>query len=175
MIPHKSRMFRAILDLSFAIKLKERTIAAVNETTIKTAPQGSMDQMGQVLQRLIYAYATAAEDEVIFAAKKDIKDGYWRMVIEKGAEWNFAYVLPQEEGNPVKLVVPTSLQMGWTESAGFFNVASETARDVAETYAHAPIGSLPVHKLKRVHRDNTRISTATRKTASPIPPTASYD
>ena len=35
MIPHKSRMFRAILDLSFAIKLKERTIAAVNETTIK--------------------------------------------------------------------------------------------------------------------------------------------
>ena len=38
--------------------------------------------------------------------------------------------------------------MGWTESAGFFNVVSETARDVAETYSNAPIGSLPVHKFK---------------------------
>jgi hypothetical protein len=29
-----------------------------------------------------------------------------------GEEWNFAYVLPQEDGKPITLVVPTSLQMG---------------------------------------------------------------
>ncbi|EJK57145.1 hypothetical protein THAOC_22844, partial [Thalassiosira oceanica] len=52
----------------------------VNETTTKTAPRGSMDQMGQALQRLIYAYATADEDKPIFAAKEDIKDGFWRLV-----------------------------------------------------------------------------------------------
>ena len=30
----------------------------------------------------------------------------------EGEEYNFAYVLPQEEEKPVTLVVPTSLQMG---------------------------------------------------------------
>ena len=51
---------------------------------------------------------------------------------EEGEEWNFAYVLISKEGKPAQLVVPTSLQMGWTESPVFFNVASETARDVRE-------------------------------------------
>ena len=147
MIPHKSKPYRAILDLSFPIQFQEGTIAPVNETTTKTAPQGSMDQMGQALQRLIYAYATADKDKPIFAAKEDIKDGFWRLVAEEGAEWNFAYVLPQAEGQPKKIVVPTSLQMGWIESPGFFNVPSETGRDVAEHYAAAPIGSLPDHKF----------------------------
>ena len=147
MIPHKSKPFRAILDLSFPIQFQDGTIAPVNETTTKTAPRGSMDQMGQTLQRLIYAYATADEDTPVFAAKEDIKDGFWRLVAKEGEEWNFAYVLPQEEGQPKKIVVPTSLQMGWIESPGFFNVPSETGRDVAEHYAAAPIGSLPEHKF----------------------------
>ena len=147
MIPHKSKPYRAILDLSYPIQFRDGYIAPVNETTTKTAPRGSMDQMGQALQRLIYAYATAEEDKPIFAAKEDIKDGFWRLVAEEGAEWNFAYVLPQEAGQPTKIVVPTSLQMGWIESPGFFNVPSETGRDVAEHYAAAPIGSLPNHKF----------------------------
>ena len=61
MIPHKSRKLRAILDLSYTIKLMERRIEAVNDTTTKTAPQGAMDQMGHVLDRIIYAF-TEAED-----------------------------------------------------------------------------------------------------------------
>ena len=56
MIPHKSRKFRAILDLSYTVQLEDRTISAVNETTTKTAPQGAMDQMGHTLDRIIYAY-----------------------------------------------------------------------------------------------------------------------
>ncbi len=61
----------------------------------------------------------------------DIKDGFWRLDVEEGAEWNFAYVLPQRTGQPIYLVVPTSLQMRWVESPPFFCTASETARDVA--------------------------------------------
>ena len=114
MIPHKSRKFRAILDLSFAIKLSNgSTLQSVNEATEKTAPAGAIDQLGHSLMRIIHAFAQADDDAKIFIAKWDIKDGFWRLDCEEGEEWNFAYVLPQEKGEPIKLVVPTSLQMGW--------------------------------------------------------------
>jgi hypothetical protein len=45
-------------------------------------------------------------------AKWDIKDGFWHLDAKTGDEWNFAYVLPQPPGEPVKIVVPSSLQMG---------------------------------------------------------------
>ena len=54
---------------------------------------------------------------------------------------------PQEEGQPVKLVIPTSLQMGWIESPPYFCAASETVRDVAIEYIKTPVGLLPTHKF----------------------------
>ena len=48
----------------------------------------------------------------------------------------------------MKLVVPTSLQMGWIESPPYFCAASETGRDVAATYAETQVGSLPPHKFE---------------------------
>jgi hypothetical protein len=80
-------------------------------------------------------------------AKFDIKDGFWRLDCQAGEELNFAYVLPQPEGEPVRLVVPSSLQMGWVESPTYFCSASETARDVAADYTETPIGALPAHKF----------------------------
>ena len=56
-------------------------------------------------------------------------------------------MLPQKEGEPVKIVVPTSLQMGWIESPPYFCAAAETAWDVAQQYAETPIGLLPRHKF----------------------------
>ena len=148
MIPHKSRMFRAILDLSFPIKLSDGTIIpSVNSTTSKTAPQGAINQIGHSLLRIIHAFATADPDAKIFMAKWDIKDGFWRLDCEQGQEWNFCYVLPTLNNAPVQLVVPTSLQMGWIESPPYFCTASETARDVAEQYLQLPIGDLPTHKF----------------------------
>jgi len=45
----------------------------------------------------------------------------------------FAYVLPWlKETNPIQIVVPTCLQMGWCKSPPLFCTASETARDVAQ-------------------------------------------
>ena len=147
-IPHNSKPYRSILDLSFRLRLKEGgEVPAVNDTTTKTAPQGACDQIGHALKRLIHAFAEAGEDEKVFMAKWDIKDGFWRLDCQAGEEWNFAYVLPQEEGCPVKLVVPTSLQMGWIESPPYFCTASETARDIAVEYCESVVGSLPHHKF----------------------------
>ena len=132
MIPHKSRGFRVILDLSFRLKLKKGGyLASVNEETTLEAPAGAIDQLGHSLSRIIHAFAEADEDAKVFMAKFDIKEGFWRLSCETGEEWNFCYVLPQEEGEPTRLVVPTSLQMGWVESPPYFCAASETARDVA--------------------------------------------
>jgi hypothetical protein len=80
-------------------------------------------------------------------AKWDIKDGFWRIHCEAGKEYNFAYVLPQEKGKPIRLVVPTSLQMGWVESPPYFCAATETARDIASTYCDTYVGSLTPHKF----------------------------
>ncbi len=148
MIPHKSRQFRAILDLSFPVKLEDGSLVpSVNDSTTKTAPRGAIDQIGHSLQRIIHAFATADENDKIFMAKWDIKDGFWRLNCKTGEEWNFAYALPSEIGAPVQLVIPTSLQMGWIESPPYFCTAAETARDVAEQYLQVPIGDLPAHKF----------------------------
>jgi hypothetical protein len=149
-IPHKSKAFRSILDLSFSLRLKNGGILeSVNHSTVKMAPRGALDQLGQALSRIIHAFAEADEDAKIFMAKWDIKDGFWRMDCEKEEEYNFAYVLPQEEGMPITLVVPTSLQMGWVEFPPYFCAATETARDIASNYCDTPVGSLPHHKFAK--------------------------
>jgi hypothetical protein len=148
MIPHKSRGFRAILDLSFGVKLRDGTrIPSVNESTTLTAPAGSIDQLGHSLKRIIYAMAEAQETDKVFMVKYDIKDGFWRLHCQEGEEFNFAYVLPREPGLPVKLVVPSALQMGWVESPAYFCAASETARDVATEYIETPLNSTVDHKF----------------------------
>ena len=143
MIPHKSRLFRAILDLSFRLGLKcGKVIKSVNETSEKTAPKGAKNQLGHSLVRMIHVFAQADEDAKIFMAKWDIKDGFWRLDCASGEEWNFAYVLPQADEMPIMLVVPTLLQMGWIESPPYFCAAAETGRDVAQDYIETAIGTL---------------------------------
>jgi hypothetical protein len=82
-------------------------------------------------------------------AKWDIKDGFWHMDCTKGEEWNFVYVLPQPEGAPKQLAIPTSLQMGWVESPPYFCAAMETVRDIAMEYINTPVASLPHHKFTK--------------------------
>jgi hypothetical protein len=66
-IPHKSKAFRTILDLSYRIRLKNGgVISSVNDMMEKLAPQGSIDQIGESLTRIIYAFAEADEDAKIF-------------------------------------------------------------------------------------------------------------
>lgn len=148
-IPHKSQAFRSILDLSFSLRLEDGgRIASVNETTTRLAPEGSIDQLGHSSKRVIHAFVEAEKEEKIYMAKWDIQDGFWRLSCREGDEYNFAYVLPQAAGKPVRLVIPTLLQMGWVESPPFFCVVSETARDVATDFIDTPVGSLLSHKFE---------------------------
>ena len=82
---------------------------SVNEGTTLEAPAGAIDQLGHLLARVIHEFAEARNDEKIFMCKFDIKDGFWRLDCQQGEERNFAYVLLQHAGEPVRLVVPTSL------------------------------------------------------------------
>jgi len=59
MIPHKSRKFRGILDMSFELKVHGMTIPSVNAATNITAPQYIMRNLGCVLPRLIAAVVAA--------------------------------------------------------------------------------------------------------------------
>ncbi len=163
-IPHKSRAYRSILDLSFALRLEDGGVAeSVNDTTKKLAPRGAIDHLGHSLKRIIHAFAEANDKAVILMAKWDIQDGFWRLNCRKGEEWNFCYVWPQAPYEPRWLVVPSLLQMGWVESAPYFCAASETARDVGVKYIETEIGSLPSHKFEHwAVSANTKVNT-TRK------------
>ena len=136
-IPHKRRKYRAIWDLSFALKVAGWDIPWVNEAMKETAPAEALGEATTVMPRIIEALATAplSEDPIHFS-NLDIKDGFWRMVCAVGEEWNFAYGLPNHPEAPTELVILSALQTGWTLSPLFFHVASETARDVAKSYVH---------------------------------------
>jgi hypothetical protein len=94
-IPHKSKVFCSILDLLFTLRLLNGSkLPSVNDTTIKTAPSGAINQLGHLLSQIIHAFAKADNKDKIFIAKWDIKDGFWCMDCREGKQWNFAYVLP---------------------------------------------------------------------------------
>jgi hypothetical protein len=150
MIPHKSRKFRGILDLSFQLKRnKQQTQKSVNESTTKLACQESMNQLGSALKRIIAVLADGQSTQKQFVySKLDIKDGFWRMIVNEDDAWNFCYVIPNKATNDIDntcIVVPNSLQMGWTESPPLFCTASETARDVIAGLTNT---TLPPHPFE---------------------------
>ena len=137
MIPHKNRNYRAILDLSFALKVAGWDLKSVNWWTKETAADEALDKVGIVMPRIIKALATAPllEDPIQFS-KLDIKYGFWRIVWAVGEEWKFAYILTKYLEAQTKLVMPSALKMGCTLYPWLFHVASETALDIADSYAH---------------------------------------
>ena len=67
-------------------------------------------------------------------SKIDMKDGFWRLVVQLGQNLNFDYVLPDKKSNHTWLVLPKAIQMGWCKSPPLFCAETETARDVVEKY-----------------------------------------
>jgi hypothetical protein len=90
-------------------------------------------------------------EEHVHFAKVDLADGYWRMIVEASSRWNFAYVLPGPPGAPVRLVIPSALQMGWNESPAYFCAATETARDCAQAWVDQDT-VLPPHPMQPATR-----------------------
>ena len=124
-----------ILNLSYKLRVKKEKLQSVNEATNKDlAHQHAMYELGNVIPRIIWTMATAPDNGISFLFTKiDLKDGYWRMVVDAEQAWNFAYVLPRlDENEEIQLVIPDALQMGWSESPPFFCTATETSRDIAD-------------------------------------------
>ena len=121
MIPHKSRSFRTILDLSFRLCLSGTQMQSVNSDTKRMAPAESMVQLGYCLQRIVAMLADNYDKANPFVfSKLDIKDGFWRMAVSESDAWNFCYVMPTatppKHLDDIQIVVPNCLQMGWCES-----------------------------------------------------------
>lgn len=151
-IPQENRRPRIILDLSFGVCMGRKKIQeSINSTSHGLAPSESLEQLGQCMPRTFQYLADVPLDCPVYFSKYDISDGYWRMVVAPGEEYNFAYVLLQAEGKPAKLVIPSAIQMGWKESPAFFCGATETARDVVAAMAGVETpgaDELPEHPLE---------------------------
>ncbi|MEM7495148.1 MAG: hypothetical protein AAF471_03235 [Myxococcota bacterium] len=160
-IPHKSRAYRAILDLSFVPRELADRALSVNESTTWLAPQQAMAQIGFVLPRIIQYLADAPlEQGPMMFVKFDIKDGYWRVMVDPERAVNFAFVVPRTAANqPVELFVPFALQMGWRESVPYFCAVSETGRDVAQALV-PKAAELPVHRFEKATLPPDRVASA---------------
>lgn len=160
MIPHKSKPYRCILDLSFTLYHEGIKFASVNENTEKLAKPEAMVQLGLVLKRIIHRMALNKQGLPFKFTKLDVKDGFWRMAVADENAWNFCYVLPSSKPlvslDDTEIVVPNSLQMGWCESPPFFCSGSETARDLMEKMLHE---KLPPHKFEQIMMSNIKYDT----------------
>jgi hypothetical protein len=77
----------------------------------------------------------------------DISDGFWRLIVREEDSFNFAYVLSQQEGEPVQIVVPLAVQMGWVESPPLFCTITESARDLTQNLVDTNV-DLPPHSFE---------------------------
>ena len=110
-IPHKSRDYRMILDLSFTMRTPTNTHhQPVNAIPAHPAvPTHSMAELGNVLRRIVWTLATTHDTRPFFFCKVDLKDGFWRLFVQDEAHWNFAHILPRlSSTDPLQLVVPRS-------------------------------------------------------------------
>lgn len=161
-VPQTNRRGRLILDLSFPVqratptikpgrrskrKLGEVLQESVNDSTTRLAPIEPVKELGQVLPRLLTFMSETPRHEHINFSKIDLSDGFWRMIVGEADCWNFAYVLPDPPGHQTRLVIPHALQMGWTESPGFFCAATETTRDIIQSLMDAKV-ALPPHQME---------------------------
>ena len=151
-VPQVGRRGRIILDLSFPVYQDVDgaitiTQESVNDTTVLQAPSVPVKEIGRVLPRLLqYMRDTPAGIHILFC-KLDISDGFWRLTVRPADSFNFAYVLPQKEGEPVRIVVPSAVQMGWVESPSLFCTVTESARDITQHLVDANV-DLPPHPFE---------------------------
>jgi hypothetical protein len=85
-----------------------------------------------MLCRIVTLMDDAEADEVVMFSKIDLSDGFWRMLVASKEVWNFCYMLPDPPGHPIRIVVPSALQMGWAQNPAFFCAATKTGRDIIQ-------------------------------------------
>jgi hypothetical protein len=99
---------------------------------------------------LIYMHNVPCHWEIRWS-KIDLSDGYWRMIVQAGQEHNFVYEMPPRQSNMERwFVVPSALQMGWTNSPAYFCYVTEAGKEIARRLLALSIddGLLPPHGLE---------------------------
>ncbi len=116
--------------------------ASVIDTTVLTARLIPVKEIGKMLPRLLhYMHDTPTGSHILFS-KLGISDGFWRLIVQEADSYNFAYVLPQDAGEPCRIVVPAAVQMGWVESPSHFCMVTESVRGLTQHFVDISI-SLP--------------------------------
>ena len=136
MVPQTDRRGRIILNLSAQIPLSRKTRAkpaivhpSVNETTTPAEHQYGCKRLGTALPALLSFMFTTDPTWKILWHKIDLSDGFWRMVVEQGAEYNFVYQLPPKPGvETLYFALCSALQMGWMNSPAYFCGTTEVIR-----------------------------------------------
>ena len=136
-VPQLGRHGRIFLDLPFPVYQEGNggayiTQASVNKTTSKTGPEAPVKEIGKVLHRLLYFMKMTRAGLWIYISKLDISGRFWKIVVRPEDSYNFAYVLPQSPGQPIRIVVPSALQMGWVESPLYLCTVTECAQDLTQ-------------------------------------------
>ena len=110
---------------------RRRIQPSVNETTVEAPDQASVKALGTALRAILMFMFEVDPDWVIDWNKIDLSDGFWRMIVEAGMEYNFVYQLPPRPGDTeTYYVIPSSLQMGWKNSPAYFCTATEAGREL---------------------------------------------
>ncbi len=157
LVPQVGRRGRIILDLSFPVYQDVNgvitiTQKSVYETTVLTATTIPVKEIGKVLPWLLqYMHDTPTGLHILFS-KLDISDGFWCLTINAQDCFNFASVLPQPAGEPLQLVIPAAVQIGWIKSPGLFCAVTELARDSSQHFVDSvvPLAPDPVEHLIRI-------------------------
>ena len=74
---------------------------SINGTTVLTDPLVlPVKEIGKVLPRLLNYMRDTPERLHILFLTLDISDGFWRLIVKQEDSYNFAYILPQDAGEP---------------------------------------------------------------------------
>ena len=131
-----------IINLSYELKMDKEILKSINKASDKDlTPQHSMYELRNAIPQIIWNMEKVPDAGVpILFSKIDLKDGYWRMVVNEADTWNFAYVLPLlNPGDNIELGIPDALQMGWSKSPPLFCAATKAAEDIVQSNFSSPI------------------------------------
>jgi hypothetical protein len=96
----------AILDLLFLVYQEINGVVtvmqeSVNESTVLKVPSEAVKEIEKVFPRLLQYMRDMPEGLHILFSKLDISDGFWCLVVQEADSYNFAYLLPQQDGEPI--------------------------------------------------------------------------
>ena len=163
-IHQQHRRDRIILNLSAPVRALTRRSKydkqsapilqpSVNETTTEADDQTAVKDLGNVFRAILFFMFVIPSAWSILFAKLDLSDGFWRMLVQLGQEFNFAWVMPSRNPQaPRRVVIPSALQMGWKNSPAYFCTVTVAIcllmRNLLSFTVLSWSSMLPVHPLE---------------------------